>query len=170
LKLPSLEQNFSQTKNSFSACHFLVGFEKCERLHGHNYAVTVSLKYSNDDLSSTIDFRLVNTAIQQELKQLNQKILLPEDSSKIRISSSLEGKNWNIIVNNDKTYSFPKQDTIILGGIKQTTSESLAFYLHQKLCAWLQKDHPDLISTLDITIAENLGNQAKYSDSCIEIR
>ncbi|MFW9903611.1 MAG: 6-pyruvoyl tetrahydropterin synthase family protein [Candidatus Thorarchaeota archaeon] len=168
--MPSLEQNFSQTKNSFSACHFLVGFGKCERLHGHNYAVIVNLRYSHDDLSSAINFRLVNAAIQRELKQLDQKILLPDDSSVIKIHSSLEGKNWDIIVNNDKTYSFPKQDTIILKRIKQTTTESLAFYLHQKLCTWLQKDHPDIISTLDITVAENFGNQAKYSGSCVEIR
>ncbi|MFX0206100.1 MAG: 6-pyruvoyl tetrahydropterin synthase family protein, partial [Candidatus Hodarchaeota archaeon] len=79
--MPILEQNFSHVKNSFSACHFLVGFEKCERLHGHNYTVTINLRYSDDDLSSAIDFRLVNAAIQRELKQLNQKILLPEDSS-----------------------------------------------------------------------------------------
>lgn len=168
--MPSLEQNFSHVKNSFSACHFLVGFKKCERLHGHNYAVTVNFRYVNDDLSSAIDFRLVNAAIQHELKQLNQKILLPEDSKNIKIHSSFKGKNWNITVDNAKTYSFPKQDTIILEGIKQTTTESLAFYLHQKLCAWLQKDHSDIISTLDITIAENLGNQAKYSGSCVEIR
>ncbi|MFX0122066.1 MAG: 6-pyruvoyl tetrahydropterin synthase family protein [Candidatus Hodarchaeota archaeon] len=161
--MPLLEQSFSQAKNSFSACHFLVGFDKCERFHGHNYSVTVKIKYSHENLTSTIDFRSVNSAIKQELQLLDQKILLPEKSSDIKIRPSLEGKNWEVNVNNVKIYSFPKQDVLILDGIKQTTTESLAFYLHQRLSSWFQQNHPELISTLDITVAENLGNQVKYS-------
>lgn len=166
--MPSLEQSFSQAKNSFSACHFLVGFDKCERLHGHNYSVTVKIKYSHENLTSTLDFRLVNAAIKQELKLLDQKILLPKNSSELKIHSSLEGKNWKVIVNDIKTYSFPKQDVLILDRIKQTTSESLAYYLHQRLGSWFQQNHPQLISTLDITVAENLGNQVKYSGLVLE--
>ncbi len=161
--MTTLEQSFSQAKNSFSACHFLVGFDKCERLHGHNYSVTVKIRYADIDLTSTIDFRTVNNAIKQELQLLDQKILLPENSSKIKIHSSSEGKNWLVHVNDIKTYSFPKQDAQILTGIKQTTTESLAFYLHQKFSSWFHKHHSDLISTLDITVAENLGNQVTYS-------
>jgi len=161
--MPSLEQNYSHPRNSFSACHFLIGFDKCERLHGHNYTVIANLKYSEENLTSTIDFRIINTAIKQELSQLNQKILLPNDSSKIHIQSSKKGKNWEIVVNGKKNYSFPKRDTVILDGIRQTTVESLAFYLHQKLSSWLQKYYPGIINALDITVAENLGNQVKYS-------
>ncbi|UCG02352.1 MAG: 6-carboxytetrahydropterin synthase [Candidatus Heimdallarchaeota archaeon] len=161
--MPELEQIFSQAKNSFSACHFLVDFDKCDRLHGHNYSVTVKIKYSHKDLTSTIDFRSVNAIIRQELQLLDQKILLPKKSSKIKIHSSLDGMNWEVTVINDKTYSFPKQDTILLNGIEQTTTEGLAFYLHQRFSSWLNISYPDLISSLDITIAENLGNQVKYS-------
>ncbi len=74
----------------------------------------------------------------------------------------MEGKNWQVIVDNKK-YSFPKQDVLILNEIEQTTTENLAFYLHQKLRTWLKQNHPNLVSILDVDIAENLGNQAKYS-------
>lgn len=158
--LPSLEQIYSQSKNDFSASHFLVEFAKCERLHGHNYAVSVKLKYNQCDMA--IDFRTVNAAIQHELQLLDQKILLPKASSKIQIISVLEGKNWQVIVNN-KSYSFPKQDVLILDGIEQTTTENLAFYLHKRLSNWFRQNYPRVISSLDILIAENLGNQAKYS-------
>lgn len=166
--MPSLEQNYSHPRNFFSACHFLIGFDKCERLHGHNYTVIANLTYSKENLTSTIDFRIINAAIKQELSKLNQKILLPNDSSKIHIQSSKAGNNWEIVVNGNKSYSFPKKDTVILDGIKQTTIESLAFYLHQKLCSWLKKYHPGIINILDITVAENLGNRVTYSDHVLE--
>ena len=105
--MPPFEQHFSHAKNSFSACHFLIGFDKCERLHGHDYKVAINLKYSQEEPTSTLDFRLVNSVIRHELNQLNQKILLPNESPNIQIHSSAEGKNWEIIVNDRKTYSFP---------------------------------------------------------------
>ena len=161
--MPKLEQVFSKAKNTFSACHFLIGFDKCERLHGHNYSVIVKIKYSHEDLTSTLDFRVVNAVIKQELQLLDQKILLPKKSSKIKIQSSRKGMNWEIIVNNEKTYSFPKKDTLILDGVKKTTAESLAFYLHHRFSSRFRKNHSDLITSLDITVVENLGNRVKYS-------
>ncbi|MFX1284417.1 MAG: 6-pyruvoyl tetrahydropterin synthase family protein [Promethearchaeota archaeon] len=157
--MPSQEQIFSQVKNSFSANHFLVGYGKCERLHGHNYSLTVKIKYKKQRF---LDFRTVNDAIKHELQLLDQKILLPEESPEIRIQTVLKGRNWQVTVNN-KMYSFPKQDVLILNGIEQITAENLAIYLHKRISTWLQKISPDLISILDIIITENLGNQAKYS-------
>ena len=162
--MPSLELIFSHPKNYFSASHFLIGFSKCDRLHGHNYQVEVRLQYTHIDLASSIDFRLVNAAIRHEVQLLNQKILLPEESPKLKISSTLNGKNWQIIVA-DKEYSFPKKDVCILKGIVQTTAENLAYYFHRRLGSWLQQNYPNLVTNLNITIIENRGNQAKYSAS-----
>ncbi len=162
--MPSLELIFSHPKNSFSASHFLIGFSKCDRLHGHNYRVKVRLQYTHVDLASSIDFRSVNAAIQHEMQLLNQKILLPKDSPKLQIKSTLKGKNWQIYVA-DKEYSFPKEDVRILDGIVQTTAENLAYYFHNKLGLWLQQNYPNMVTILDVTIVENRGNQAKFSAS-----
>lgn len=160
--MPSLELIFSHPKNFFSASHFLIGFSKCDRLHGHNYRVKVRLQYTQVDLASSIDFRTVNAAIQHEMQLLNQKILLPEESPKLQIVSTLKDKNWHIFVA-DKEYSFPKEDVRILKGIVQTTTENLAYYLHRKFSSWLQQNYPNVVTILDITVVENRGNQAKYS-------
>ncbi|MFX1545523.1 MAG: 6-pyruvoyl tetrahydropterin synthase family protein [Promethearchaeota archaeon] len=163
--MPLLEQIFSQINNFFSASHFLFGFDKCDRLHGHNYSVSVNFKYNSGDMTSPIDFRIVNNAIKNELELLNQKILLPKNSQKIVISSLPNDKNWQILVNDSKTYSFPKNDVIILDGIEQITTESLAYYLHLKLSSWLRQNYPNLIITLAILITESPGNHAKFSAS-----
>jgi 6-pyruvoyltetrahydropterin/6-carboxytetrahydropterin synthase len=160
--LPFLEQTYSSKRNFFSASHFLVGFAECERLHGHNYHVTVNLQYNQVDTRSTLDFRVINKEIQTELKFLNQKILIPSNSPKIQISSSLDDKNWNLVVMG-KNYSFPKQDVLILQDIDQTTCENIACYLHQRIETWFRTNYPNLVSYLKIKISENLGNHAIYS-------
>jgi len=112
--------------------------------------------------ASPIDYRIINDRIQQELTLLNQKILIPSESSDIKMISNLNNKNWNIIVKGKK-YSFPKQDVQILDGIDQTTSENISYYLHQRFSSWLQKNFPGLISSLKVEISENLGNHSSYS-------
>lgn len=160
--MPFIEQTFSKKKHSFSASHFLVGYEKCDRLHGHTYHVKVQLQYNQLESASPIDYRIINDVIQQELTLLNQKILIPSESSDIQMISNLNNKNWNIIVKGKK-YSFPKQDVQILDSIDQTTSENISYYLHQRFSSWIQKNFPGSISSLKVEISENLGNYSSYS-------
>lgn len=155
--MTKIEQIFSNPNNYFSACHFISGFGICERLHGHNYKVKVRLRYKQAKLP--LDFRVVNSTIRNELSALNQKILLPENSSKIQILSSSEGLNW-LVDFGTKKYSFPKKDVVILEGQENTTAEGLASYIHHKLSLWSQKNYPDHISDLEVSIDENEGNIA----------
>ncbi|MFW9856770.1 MAG: 6-pyruvoyl tetrahydropterin synthase family protein [Candidatus Thorarchaeota archaeon] len=157
-----LTQNFSHPRNSFTASHFLIGYGKCDRLHGHNYAVQVQLQYHNTFQSDPIDFRVINERIGTELRQLNQKILIPKESSAVQISSTKNGKNWHVSVN-EKMYSFPKQDVVILEGIDLTTAENLAQYIFLKLSKWFGQYFPQKIANIRVNVEENLGNQASYS-------
>ena len=160
--MPSIEQRYSSTRFSFSASHFLVGFGKCERLHGHNYNIVLNVEYHWIDSKIPLEFRVINNLVQQEVKRLDQKILIPEKSPEIQFLSDLEDRNWKISVK-EKRYSFPKQDVQILSDINMTTCEEIAYYFHQRISKWLQKNFPDLISFLKVKISENLGNQAIYS-------
>ncbi len=157
----SLEQTFSKAKNSFSANHFLIGFGKCERLHGHNYMLKVTIKYIENNNIKPINFKIINSVIQNELMALNQKILIPKNSSKFNIQSTLKGKNWKVKIA-DKEYMFPKQDVVLLDGIDQTTTEELARYLHQKFSFFIKKNFPKVIKFLCVNLSETMGNQAHY--------
>ena len=150
--------------NYFSASHFLPGFSKCERLHGHNYVVKVTIDYLLLDSKYIIDFRLVNSYIQSIIKKLDHKILLPENPATMHIQSVMENENWLVQIK-DKKYSFPQKDVLILEKVDQTTTENLAIYFHKQISQKMEK----LISEcselqLRVIIAETDGNEASYSE------
>ncbi|MFX0052720.1 MAG: 6-pyruvoyl tetrahydropterin synthase family protein [Candidatus Hodarchaeota archaeon] len=165
--MPSLKQVFSHPRNSFSASHFLIGYGKCERLHGHNYFVKVQIDYNQSESKSTIDFREINSVIQEAIRVLHHKILIPKDSQEINISSSLDDRNWLVEVR-EKTYSFPKKDVLILEGIQQTTAESIAIYMNKKLVSWIEKNYPTSVCSLEVSITENLGNEVKFAAKILQ--
>ncbi|MHA1974911.1 MAG: 6-pyruvoyl trahydropterin synthase family protein [Candidatus Hodarchaeales archaeon] len=158
----SYSQIVAHPRNYFSACHFLPGFGKCERIHGHNYKVSLELDYKKG--SKTLDFGVINKYIYEEMQKLNQKILVPLDSSEITLRSVLGDKNWEISVKGKK-YSFPKSNVLLLERIKDTTSESLAFYLHNRLSNKLLNYHPNMVKNMSVIIEENIGNKAIFKDS-----
>ncbi|MFX0172110.1 MAG: 6-pyruvoyl tetrahydropterin synthase family protein [Candidatus Hodarchaeota archaeon] len=165
--MPSLKQIFSHPRNSFSASHFLIGYGKCDRLHGHNYSVKVQIEYNQSESQSTIDFREINSVIQELIGILHHKILIPQDSQEIKISSSLDGRNWLVGVR-EKTYSFPKKDVLILEGIQEATAESIAIYMNKKLVFWIEKNCPDSVCSLEVSIVENLGNEVNFAVKIVQ--
>ena len=162
--IPIIQQKYSRTKNYFSASHFLSGFSKCDRLHGHNYVVKVIIEYQRSDPDVVIDFRKVNSYIQSTIEKLDHKIILPGNSETIQITSTLKDMNWLVRINKKK-YSFPKKDVIILENTKQTTSECIAEFFHKKIAEKLEK-YISKCSELQLTvkIAETAGNEASYID------
>ncbi len=161
--MPILRQQFTDKRNSFSASHFLLGYGKCERLHGHNYQVEVLLEYQSPVATNSIDFKLLNQIIREEISPLNQKVLLPKDSAQIQIAPTADGKNWKVLYG-EKEYSFPKQDVSILEGLDKTTSENLAIYMHKRLVNRLKQAFPEKISKMTIKISETENNHAIYTN------
>ncbi|NHJ46162.1 MAG: hypothetical protein FK733_00105 [Asgard group archaeon] len=161
-KMSQKQEHFNQpitlelrkTNLSFSAAHFLVGFGKCEHLHGHNYQLTVrvtsKLEINQDAL---IDFTMLKEKIAKTISHLNHKILLASQSPKIKI----EHQNDHLIVKTKKKfYKFPESDVLLLP-ITATTCEHLAYYLLEKLKAIL----PDF--AIEISIEETIGSKAIIS-------
>jgi len=162
--MSSLQLIFSHPQNSFSASHFILGFGKCERLHGHNYLVEVHIEYKED--VPPVNFSDINLLIRSKLKVLDQKILLAGSNSEVIIESALDIANW-IVKTGEKSYSFPKKDVAILEGISAITSENLAKYLHLEISRTLNEMHPDTFKWLKIIIEENYGNKALFSDNIL---
>jgi hypothetical protein len=111
----------------------------------------------------TIDFRLVNSWIKEVIRELNQKTILPGNSTSIEIQSDTGPRNW-LVSTEGKIYSFPKKDVIIIEDIDQTTTENLAIFIHKMLREKISSNKlTELISQLTVILSETNGNEVLYS-------
>lgn len=137
----------------FSASHILPTSEKCERLHGHDYAVHLLLKGEPDSSGMIMDFILLKRAVRKIIEELDHKVLLPAKSSLIKIE---EGDPTRIRVR-EKSYSLPAEDVSILD-IGAASAEHLAQYILERLAKEIEI--PKNVSSLSVGVDEGPGQGA----------
>lgn len=145
----------------FSCAHFVSyeGFR--ERLHGHNYTVEVEVSGPMSDVDGyVIDFGVLKKHIRAICKSLNERILVPVNSSSLQIrfvpaplhdslafSTCGSGEVEEIsresgqveIVCQSSFFSFPKADCALIP-IRFSTAEELSRYLAVELEKVLRND------------------------------
>ncbi|HZD59850.1 MAG TPA: 6-carboxytetrahydropterin synthase [Anaerolineae bacterium] len=142
----------------FSAAHFLVFGEKCERLHGHNYAVSVDLEGELDDIGYIFDFIMLKEFAENHCNELDHKTIIPSKNKHLQVTES----NGNVEVSfRDKKFIFPESDVVILP-IKNCTAELLAYYLSKKIRGDLKDMGADNISLIKVGVEESPGQIAYY--------
>ena len=139
------------TKMSFSSAHFVLGADYCEALHGHNYAVEITVLGFLDPKGMVMDFRSVKTESVRVCKELDHKVLLPGNSSEVKI---IESANELEVSIQGKRYVFPKDDCLVLP-ISATTAELLAEYIARQLKT--VEDH-----RLKVCVSENVGTKGCF--------
>ncbi|MFW9915542.1 MAG: 6-pyruvoyl tetrahydropterin synthase family protein [Candidatus Thorarchaeota archaeon] len=139
----------------FSAAHFLIGFGKCERLHGHNYQVQLKVTAEfHPNQEAIIDFSLLKRKTSEIISKLDHRILLAKGHPKMNILL----ENEQVIVRTDeRRYTFPKADVILLP-IPATTCEHLACHLLDKI----KEVFPEF--KMEIMLEETPGSRAVVSD------
>lgn len=143
----------------FSCSHFtILGPAKAERLHGHNYQVKVSIRVGETDpkLGLAFDFNVVKPLIRKMCDELDERILLPQNSPFLKIKETddqIEAQFGN------KRYAFPKEDTLCLPLVNITTEE-LARHGCERLVRQM-KDLPHWRS-LEMNIEETRGQSVTY--------
>lgn len=116
----------------FSCSHFTIFSEKdAERLHGHNYQISIDLKVGEVDpkLGFAFDFNLVKPHIKSLCDELDEFILIPTRSPYLKVTE--QGKQVEVKFHT-KTYSFPKEDARLLP-ITNISTEELAKYFGENL-------------------------------------
>jgi len=63
---------------AFSASHTLPGVEKCDRLHGHNWRVRLTVRVEEDGLGREgmgVDFRVIERAVKDTVEPFDHQYL-----------------------------------------------------------------------------------------------
>ena len=156
----------------FSAAHFTIFDDNdVERLHGHNYYVSLDIECRDNENGITFDFKYIKRMMQGLSDQLDEKVLLPTESKYLKLSKNHD--QFEVVFSGSgfsKNYSFPCEDVEILP-ISNVTSELLAKYLCDAFCKKLElfwkENHPDqemvsYVISVAVRVEETKGQAASY--------
>jgi len=144
----------------FSCSHFtILGPDRGERLHGHNYQMSLDLTVSDVDaeLGMTFDFNTVKPVVRRICEELDERILLPTKSPFLILDIQ---KQQTHVQFGRKTYSFPNEDTLTLP-IVNISAEQLAWYIGGRLSRDLQS-LPNW-RHLTVNVEETRGQSVSFS-------
>lgn len=147
------KQNFK-----FSAAHFLIFDEKsAERLHGHNYQVTVDLDVPSEfDMAEKgffVDFNVFKKHIKSRLDLWDEMVLLPARHPEMKIRS--EGASLHVNFR-ERYYVFPANEVVLLP-VTNTSVEQLSRLLAEDFAAAFKADR---ISRVRVSVEETRGQGA----------
>ncbi len=135
---------------NFSAAHFIPTIEKCSRLHGHDYSISLELEGDPVD-GILIDYGIVKSAVRGTIGDMDHKVLIPQSSTLSRVSCD---HRECVVSYGTKEFRFPVGDVyMLLRDI--TSSEMLADYISEKVSEKL-KQYKNL-NRLQICVYEGPG-------------
>lgn len=146
---------------SFSAAHFISFGGKCERLHGHNYAVSVILEGNLTENRYVFDFVKLKKTIRRICDRLDHHFLLPMQSQHLNIKEA--GEEWEIRFEN-RRYVFPVADVLVLP-VDSITAERLAEYVCGQLLETVPKHETTNLRFITVGVEEAPGQTAFYQHS-----
>ena len=140
----------------FSAAHFITfNGNVCERLHGHNYRVSVVVDGPLDENQYVIDFIALRDELKRITDELDHRMLLPKDHPLIKVTA--EGKEVTAVFTPDgRRWVFPADDCRILP-VANTTAELLADYIGGKLLVAVTARTGQRPAKLRVEVDENHG-------------
>lgn len=164
----SFEVFVSKDTFKFNAAHFVAfpGFR--ERLHGHNYRVSVRLvgsrKIGVDGY--LIDFGEVKGVTKNVCKSLNEYFICPMYSPVLKITTDADDvKNPSVRLEceDGAVFTFPRQDVTMLP-LAHATAEELAIYLYGEILKGLDSSYLSMrgIHTMEVIVAEAPGQEATF--------
>ncbi len=142
----------------FSAAHFIAypGFR--ERLHGHNYRVSIALHGQLGPQGYVVDFGIVKRVARRLCDHLDEHLLIPARSDCLTIR---EDGDTIVVRYEADEFRFPRGDVRLLP-IVHTSVEELAQYLASALRRELDAEGIGPLDAIEIGVEESFGQQAVY--------
>ena len=149
----------ARAEHKFSCAHMTVFPDgRKERLHGHNYTVSVALDLSRVGFEHLIDFGAIKRAIAAECADWRERTLVAGESPRLeRLSRA--GDELEMVLCGQR-YVFPEADVLVLP-IDNTTTEALAELWSDRLRARLAETLAGSAAVgLEVRIEETPGQGA----------
>ena len=149
----------SKDSFKFNAAHFIAypGFR--ERLHGHNYRVSVRVEGPVGPDGYVVDFGDIKRATRGICARLNERVIVPMLSDVLTIVVA-DGE-VKITCEDGTRFSFPEADCAFLD-IGHSSAEDLAAFL----CLQLRDELPVLqqrgVTFLEVGVAEAPNQEARF--------
>lgn len=145
----------------FSAAHFLIFPDgSAERLHGHNYRVSIELDASLTKYGLVIDFKRVKPVVKEIVDELDEHWLVPGEHPHLHWTRRDDGTTE--VRYQERYYAAPHEDVIIMP-MNNLSAENLSTFIGRELRARLAERFPDLvISVLMCAVEETSGQRGRY--------
>jgi 6-pyruvoyl tetrahydropterin synthase/QueD family protein len=143
----------------FAAAHFISFGGRCERLHGHNYALSVELEGELTAGSWLFDFVELRGLVAGLCNELDHAFLLPTENEHLEVERA--GGHYHVAFC-DRRYVIPEADVRALP-IDNTTAERLAEWLAARLGGELRSRRAANLSSLTVTVEEAPGQSASFT-------
>jgi 6-pyruvoyltetrahydropterin/6-carboxytetrahydropterin synthase len=109
----------------FSAAHFSIHRGRSERLHGHNYGVSLRVRGPVDEEGTVVDFAALKGALRTLCAALDERMLVPTRSPHVGV---VEGTDGIVLTEGSRRFLIPRGDAVLLP-VVNTTCECLAAHL-----------------------------------------
>lgn len=141
----------------FSSSHFTIFSETdAERLHGHNYYVSLKLGFEklDEETQMAVPFDQVKKDLKRVCDELDERVLLPMKSSFLKINKLKEASEIEVKFQK-KRYVFPSEDVFLLE-LSNISSEALACWVGERFLSFFSAQSFGL-QRLELKIEETKG-------------
>jgi 6-pyruvoyltetrahydropterin/6-carboxytetrahydropterin synthase len=147
--------------HKFNAAHMTVFPDGTkERLHGHNFAVSVSLELLDVSLAALVDLGDVKRALEAQCRAWNEILLLAERCPFFRVESRAGGELTFTLCG--RRYLVPEDEALLLP-IDNVVVETLAAEFCKGLVSRLGNLlKPDVVEAVEVELTESPGQGAVY--------
>lgn len=144
----------------FNAAHFIAypGFR--ERLHGHNYRVSVRIAGPVGGDGYVVDFGDIKRAARSVCSEMNERTMIPTESDCVQVEER-DGQ-ISLRCEDGSRFSFPEDDCILLP-ITHTSAEKLAAYVCRRLVESLDALAERGVRSIEVGVAEVPLQEARYT-------
>jgi dihydroneopterin triphosphate aldolase (PTPS-III) / 6-pyruvoyltetrahydropterin synthase len=148
----------SKDSFKFNAAHFMAypGFR--ERLHGHNYRVSVRVEGRLNSDGYVIDFGDIKRAANDICHAMNERTIVPMNSDCLKIERS--GGDVRVTCEDGSSFSFPEADCVLLP-IAHSSAEELADYVCARLLDALPGMRVRGVTAVEVAVAEAPAQEAR---------